>query len=165
MWKYIQRLVLQKKKVMGKPKTLNNLTHVTVFLFERVRWYSKPTFTILKQNKNVSNTANLLRRKVKLLLIPNYYHYASTSGEMIESGVANARALIIVKTELRYRKMWLNPLSFFMIFGTFCFKISDFVDVPLKKGCEKGWLKLERRSIKIHLFLKKSILFFLTRAV
>lgn len=83
---------------MGKPKTLNNLTHVTVFLFECVRWYSKPTFTILKQNKNVSNTANLLQRKVKLLLIPNYYHYASKSGEMIESGVASARALIIVKT-------------------------------------------------------------------
>lgn len=90
---------------MGKPKTLNNLTHVTVFLFERVRWYSKQTFTILKQNKNVSNTANLLQRKVKLLLIPNYYHYTSKSGEMIESGVASARALIIVKTELRYRKM------------------------------------------------------------
>lgn len=137
MWKYIQRLVLQRKKIMGKPKTLNNLTHVTVFLFERVRWYSKQTFTILKQNKNVSNTANLLRRKVKLLLIPNYYHYASKSGEMIESGVASARALIIVKTELRYRKMWLNPLSFFYDFWYILFQNFGLCRRPLEKGLWK----------------------------
>lgn len=94
------------KKNYGKAKNLKQFNARYCFpiraraLVQQANFHNPKT-----KQKCIKYSINLLQRKVKLLLIPNYYHYASKSGEMIESGVASARALIIVKTELQYRKM------------------------------------------------------------